>query len=863
MVINDIKDILNRKFSLPLEEFYKRRIIIWDDPDNEFLEISKDLELINAKVVALTGVNNFYVKKLILEDDPLSNYLIYNPVRFENEESNWLLDVFEYSEHYKADYISGLLEELNATDSIMIRNTIKSYSKFFENIKRKNKFIELTKKINDIKTIHIGVLATLTNVKKMDVSEILLSIFKEGVDNENKIIKSIESFGNIDVFNELVFRVTGYQGDSIEELFNSICLTALAQTLDKGVIASYYPKYFNEEFISNCYNIVEEWYLYDNETASRLLHKVGRNVKIVNMLDGLKISDISSSDIIPHINGILLIKIFKEICNNVIKSKENIDLVNRRRTMRFYKEYKNYFEGIYYIALMQDTYSKYQNVFHMITPYELWKSYEDDLYKFDTYYRKFHYYLNLSLQRTNIYIDDSFKECAEYIENIYKNWYLNNLNSCWNKITKQEFEIAGKFNEIEHQLDFFNNYVKKSMEEKITFVIISDALRYEVGKELYEKLSKNERSKVSISSMQSIFPSITKYGMSALLPGKKIIDDEGNIFINNISTEGISNRDAILKSNDLMSIAISYEDFIKLKKEQRSDLIKGMKLVYIYHNEIDSRGHISEKQIFDSCEDTIANLCNLVSVINYLRASAKIIITADHGFLYNYKPLEESDKFTKSNIINIKECGRRYLIGTRDTNSELLTPIKLLINTRNEDFKGFAPLDSVRIKVSGQGMNYVHGGISIEELMIPVICYENIRIDSKEYTLNQDKYNNKNANIQLIGDNRRISNITFPLNFYQVDKVSNNVLETTYEIFMQDKMGKIISDTKILIANKQDEDASLRTFKIILTLKNQKYSNTDIYYLMIVEKDSGDVIDRIEYKISLIIDSDFDFLGGN
>ena len=72
-----LKDILNRKFSLPLEEFYKRRIIIWDDPDNEFLEISKNLELSNAKIITLTGFNNFYVKKLILEDDPLSNYLIY------------------------------------------------------------------------------------------------------------------------------------------------------------------------------------------------------------------------------------------------------------------------------------------------------------------------------------------------------------------------------------------------------------------------------------------------------------------------------------------------------------------------------------------------------------------------------------------------------------------------------------------------------------------------------------------------------------------------------------------------------------------------------------------------------------------
>ena len=126
MVIDEIKNILNRKFSLPLEEFYKRRIIIWDDPDNEFLEISKELELNNAKIITLTGFNNFYVKKLILEDDTLSNYLIYNPVRFETTENNWLLDVFEYSEHYKADYISGLLEELNASDSLMIRKTIKS-----------------------------------------------------------------------------------------------------------------------------------------------------------------------------------------------------------------------------------------------------------------------------------------------------------------------------------------------------------------------------------------------------------------------------------------------------------------------------------------------------------------------------------------------------------------------------------------------------------------------------------------------------------------------------------------------------------------------------------------------------------------
>ena len=76
---------------------------------------------------------------------------------------------------------------------------------------------------------------------------------------------------------------------------------------------------------------------------------------------------------------------------------------------------------------------------------------------------------------------------------------------------------------------------------------------------------------------------------------------------------------------------------------------------------------------------------------------------------------------------------------------------------------------------------------------------------------------------------------------------------------MQDKLGKTISDTKIIAANKKEDDSSLRTFKIMLTLKSQQYSNTDTYYLMIVDKETRDVIDRIEYKISLLFNSDFDF----
>ena len=53
---------LNRRFAAPLPEFYKRRIVVWIDEDGEFADKLDDITVNGAKVVALTGSNNFYVK---------------------------------------------------------------------------------------------------------------------------------------------------------------------------------------------------------------------------------------------------------------------------------------------------------------------------------------------------------------------------------------------------------------------------------------------------------------------------------------------------------------------------------------------------------------------------------------------------------------------------------------------------------------------------------------------------------------------------------------------------------------------------------------------------------------------------------
>jgi hypothetical protein len=182
-----------------------------------------------------------------------------------------------------------------------------------------------------------------------------------------------------------------------------------------------------------------------------------------------------------------------------------------------------------------------------------------------------------------------------------------------------------------------------------------------------------------------------------------------------------------------------------------------------------------------------------------------------------------------------------------------------LINDDNDTYRGLAPKDIVRIKMAGGGENYVHGGISLQGMMIPVISYDNVRADSKEFKQNSSKYSNVYAPVQLVGDSRKISNSIFTLNFYQSAPVGGNVLPATYEIYMSDSSGKIVSDVKSIIADKEDQDSSARQFKVRMNLKPISFSKTELYYLMVMNKETGQAAQRIEYQINITFTSDFDF----
>ena len=156
-------------------------------------------------------------------------------------------------------------------------------------------------------------------------------------------------------------------------------------------------------------------------------------------------------------------------------------------------------------------------------------------------------------------------------------------------------------------------------------------------------------------------------------------------------------------------------------------------------------------------------------------------------------------------------------------------------------------------------MNFVHGGISLQEMCVPIIEYKHLRNSSKEYLRNKEKYDTKPVKVELLSANHKVSNSIFSLNFYQKEPVGDNREAATYQLYFTDSSGKQISDIAKIIADKTSDNGQERTFRCSFNLKSLKYDNKEIYYLVIADAD-GLVVSREEFQIDIAFAVDeFDF----
>ena len=187
------------------------------------------------------------------------------------------------------------------------------------------------------------------------------------------------------------------------------------------------------------------------------------------------------------------------------------------------------------------------------------------------------------------------------------------------------------------------------------------------------------------------------------------------------------------------------------------------------------------------------------------------------------------------------------MITRKGATPDYLLPVKFM----DDGYDAFAPRESVRIKKKGGGLNFVHGGISLQEMVVPVIEYHYLRNDSKTYQRNKAKYDTKPVEVGLLSANRKISNMIFSLNFYQKDAVGDNRSAANYLLYFVDSNEKQISDTAKIIADKTSDNGQERTFRCSFNLKSLKYDNRASYYLVIADETGLQMPQKEEFQIDI------------
>lgn len=846
---------LNRRFAAPLPEFYKRRIVVWIDEDQEFIDKLDEVTVENAKVVALTGTNNFYVKKLLAVDDPASNYLVYRPFSIESDEDDWLLDVELYSEEFRADLISMWMDEMGVPQTPVLRRGFKQYRKYFNAQSRRNKVANQTGVPATMSQLQMAIMAAICGLKTAKANVIIKSVLQNGLQKENNaIFQEFVNYEIDDVFWGMVAQGTGYQEPEPElaRLAAHVLLTASTRTMQRDFLSGL-EMLISSAHQANCYDFVADWMRSEDGTDIYSISlDVEEELKLPQRFMKLQVEDLVATELFPCIDEVVLIKLMTEISDDIIDVDRITKTVEKRRTCVWYNDVAVYYDGVLQMAKMQSFFIKHSGGFHTVEPEKIWEEYTTEYYLMDSYYREFHKTYSESLKNYHAELSDLFARVKDRAEGLYSTWFLGQLGTSWSNACSENLREYGRVLEVPCQDDFYRD--KVSMADNKTYVVISDALRYEVAATLAEQLQRETQAGVELKSMQAIFPTITKFGMAALLPHKELSvelktgqTERLAVLADGQSTES-NNRDKVLKSADSASVALKYKSLIGMKRADRQELVKGMNVVYIYHDTIDEAGHL-EKNIFTACDEAIQELKNLVRIITNDFGGTNILITADHGFLYTFNPLSEDDKVDKTTQSEEDiEIGRRYAIMQKDAKPQYLLPVKFLED--KTPYSGFAPRDNIRIKMKGSGLNFVHGGISLQEMVVPVIEYHFLRNQYKEYTKHKSKYDTKPVEISLLSANRKISNMIFSLSFYQKEAVGGNREAATYQLYFTDSVGKTVSDIQTIIADKTTENGQERTFRCNFNLKSQEYSNTEIYYLLIADE-NGLEVQREEFQIDI------------
>ena len=843
-VLGLLNDTLKGAFSRDTERKRTRKIIFWYDSKQEYQDFINELELEDTEIIIYDN-NSFWIRYHIEKEELNKNIIIYLPFDRKKGIDNDLLDLETANSDllFNPDSTTMRLKNLGLTEDC--RKIISKYAKFFGNKKRETEFknFDIEDKNND--NIDLIITAIMLNIKSINEDDILKEIIRNYFEDDKKY-EELFKFGSeefiLGLFNE-TFGSSVSSYEELPEVYKSLVFTYFATSLKDIKKASRYSKYLLTKKTTNVYVFINN--LMRDKTTKQYFEELSKDIEkefgIEDLLNSMEIDDYSSSDAFESVDKYVLKYLVDKLFNGIGEYEVYKNYIDIRENKYWYEKLENEYNLLKVSIAFFEKINAIQDSIKIVDIDKFAKDYADNFSEVDTLYRKVYFYYD------NIEDKDLFINLKNKIENIYVNDFMSELSIKWSDTIANMSKYDS--NRMTLQKDFYKNYIKPFNDKKDRIiVIISDAFRYECAKELNTRL-KTLASKSDIGYMQGLVPSYTKLGMASLLPNNELsrVKDSDDILVDGQSSSSISDRELLLQKENPDSIAVKYDDLYEMTKLEWKKLFSGKKVVYIYHDTVDNAGEHNENTIFTACDKAINELEKLVRDLHTTFSGINAFITADHGFFYKRGKVESYEKTSKTT--NATKQKTRYSYSDSISNEEGILSINLDYVFGKDSGYVNIPKGNIIFARQGTGINYVHGGILPQEIIVPVIDFKSTRTSD----------DSKKVGITYSGLSTKITNAITYLEFLQDNNIDENNKPCRYLLHFEDEDGNRISDECTIIANYENTEVKDRFFREKFVFKNMQYDKNKPYFLTIIDEETGIVKDKIKFYIDIAIVNNFDF----
>lgn len=855
----------------------KHRLVFWYDLEQSFVDELTNLNLPGVQVVNMAGESSLAVKLKLELEDPNGKYLLYFPHAEPEPEDDWLLDMKLYSRTFHADRISIIFNELG-----LWQQSLRAHLALREKFLSKSRLAALKRFVQpdfDEDALDLAMIAVITRADSPDIANILFTLGDElvkancGLEQVPESICELAKYGLIPSLVRAFRDEVGYpasadelSGESpfnfghflirllatgfcesisdVPEWGRSVAMsTANARATSRALLSRwrdsfrYYPSYdVIADWVSAALNIKSRIEDYPLEILANVVtFREVENRIIVDLVKAIPEARVADLE--------LFSQVISERLDGYWASRHKDDDIRRK----FRTIYSALSAAIELFTLRQT----YADGFHFATAENLYRAYEAELYRFDTAYR--HYWV--ASRKAHVEI---LKSLDEAVEQCYAYWYLDQLARNWGDLVEGEKLLERwTMHGVPNQQGFYDAQVRSRLDaarSKRLVVIISDAFRYEAAVELRDRINEKRYSEANLSSQLGVLPSYTTLGMAALLPHKTLEYRDGvgdDVFVDGKSTRGSDNRNRVL--NGYGGMAVSAETVKSWSREEGREALKNQQLVYVYHNVVDARGDSAstESETFNAVEQAIEELTELTRKIMLHFNTSTVLITADHGFLFQYSKLEAADKTSLANKpANAFKSKKRYVIG------QDLPEAKdaWYGSTRNtactaSDTRFWIPKGANRFHFVG-GARFVHGGAMPQEIVVPVLTVKQLRGDKAESRSKRKvEVISPKATLKMVNNIQRFD-------LMQTEAVSDLVQPITVAVAIYEG-GEKVSSEEVLTFDSASDSISERVKQVRLSLSGKDFDRKREYFLVLKDKDLATEIGRYRVVIDLAFTDDF------